>query len=446
MKSTSQINNMLYNHITELIGNTPLLKIDEKVHGLKNIELYAKLEMYNPFGSIKDRIAWGILKDHIDDIQNNNKSIIESSSGNTAKALQALAGVFGIPFKTVTNRIKVSEVKDILQIMGAAIEEFPGRSECPDPNDPNDPLAIIGREVQANKDSYFYPSQYTNERNPQTHYETTGVEILRDLPQVDYFIGTLGTTGSTQGTLRRLKEANENMISIGIVGEKGDFIPGIRNYDELWEVGLFNKELYKEIKAVSPQAAIDGMLSLVRKAGVLCGPTSGACFQGAVEYLQGVDQKLTEKKKAVFIVCDRMEWYGSYIKERRPDLFGLKKKIGGIYDMTPETLANAPSIKIDAVEKYLALNKPLIIDMRSNVAFAAVRIPSSISIPEEQLKKMMDGTMPFAKGQKVLFVCPTGNQSKIFSSYLHSKGYESLSLDGGITAWRDSGLPLELGK
>ena len=90
---------MIYNHITDLIGNTPLLKIDPKVHGLNNFEIYAKLEYYNPFGSLKDRIAWEMLRSKLDDSIANQKTILESSSGNTAKALAALSKIYGLSFK-----------------------------------------------------------------------------------------------------------------------------------------------------------------------------------------------------------------------------------------------------------------------------------------------------------------------------------------------------------
>src|SRR5581483_8818272 len=108
---------MLYNHITELIGNTPLLRIDPAAHRLPNVEIYAKLETYNPFGSLKDRVAWAMLKDDIKHIMEKQQTIIEFSSGNTGKALAVLASLYGIDYETITNRIKVPEVHDLLRLM-----------------------------------------------------------------------------------------------------------------------------------------------------------------------------------------------------------------------------------------------------------------------------------------------------------------------------------------
>src|SRR5260370_8203340 len=140
---------MLYEHITELIGNTPLLKIDRNVHGLHHIELYAKLEYFNPFGSLKDRIAYGMLKEVLAEAQSGHKTIVESSSGNTAKALSALCSLYDLPFKTVTSRIRIPEVRMILHILGPQIEELSCVSECPDPFDPNNFLPVAKSLVQA---------------------------------------------------------------------------------------------------------------------------------------------------------------------------------------------------------------------------------------------------------------------------------------------------------
>jgi cysteine synthase len=97
---------MIVKNITDLIGNTPLLEIDNSIHGLKNINLYAKLELFNPFGSVKDKTAWAMLREHIDEIKNSGQTVIESSSGNTAKAIQMICGINEIPFKIVTNRVR----------------------------------------------------------------------------------------------------------------------------------------------------------------------------------------------------------------------------------------------------------------------------------------------------------------------------------------------------
>lgn len=434
---------MLYKSVTELIGNTPLIEISKKITKLKNINVYAKCELYNPFGSLKDRAGYAMLKDEIHKLKEKNMTVIESSSGNTAKALQIICSMNGIPFKTVTNRIKIPETKEILKVAGAEIEELPGLSECPDPTDPNDPVAYIERIVSENPNTYYHTNQYTNLKNPKVHYEHTGKEIYDDLGKVDYFFGTLGTTGSSRGTIEYLLEKNKNLKKIGIIAEKGDTIPGIRNKDEMYEVGIFNKSLYDEIVLVNSDEAIEEMLVLNRKCGILGGPTSGAAFKGTLKYLREIDDKLKEPANAVFIACDRMEWYMSYIKKRRPEIFDSEIKRETIRTLTEEDMKYAKTIDVNNAEEWIEKNKPIIIDLRGNLAYKNGHIANAINITDIFFEDLVDNGTPFSKENSVLLVCSIGDKSKKFSSLLNKKGMNVYSLENGMTAWRENSLPVK---
>ena len=427
---------MLYKSVTELIGNTPLIEISKKITKLKHINVYAKCELYNPFGSLKDRAGYAMLKDEIHKLKENNMTVIESSSGNTAKALQIICSMNGIPFKTVTNRIKIPETKEILKVAGAEIEELPGLSECPDPTDPNDPVAYIERIVSENPNTYYHTNQYTNLKNPKVHYEHTGKEIYDDLGKVDYFFGTLGT-------IEYLLEKNKNLKKIGIIAEKGDTIPGIRNKDEMYEVGIFNKSLYDEIVLVNSDEAIEEMLVLNRKCGILGGPTSGAAFKGTLKYLREIDDKLKEPANAVFIACDRMEWYMSYIKKRRPEIFDSEIKRETIRTLTEEDMKYAKTIDVNNAEEWIEKNKPIIIDLRGNLAYKNGHIANAINITDIFFEDLVDNGTPFSKENSVLLVCSIGDKSKKFSSLLNKKGMNVYSLENGMTAWRENSLPVK---
>lgn len=434
---------MLYKNVTELIGNTPLIEISKEITRLKNINVYAKCELYNPFGSLKDRAGYAMLKDEIQKLKENNMTVIESSSGNTAKALQIICSMNGIPFKTVTNRIKIPETKEVLKVAGAEIEELPGLSECPDPTDPNDPVAYIERIVSENSNKYYHTNQYTNLKNPKVHYEHTGKEIYDDLGKVDYFFGTLGTTGSSRGTIEYLLEKNKNLKKIGIIAEKGDTIPGIRNKDEMYEVGIFNKSLYDEIVSVNSDEAIEEMLVLNRKCGILGGPTSGAAFKGTLKYLREIDDKLKEPANAVFIACDRMEWYMSYIKKRRPEIFDSEIKRETIRTLTEEDMKYAKTININNAEEWIEKNNPIIIDLRGNLAYKNGHIANAINITDIFFEDLVDNGTPFSKENSVLLVCSIGDKSKKFSSLLNKKGMNVYSLENGMIAWRENSFPLK---
>lgn len=443
---------MLVRHVSELIGNTPLFEIPRSVHGLKNVNLFAKLELLNPFGSVKDKSAWNVLKDDIEAIAREGKTVIESSSGNMAKAMQLVCSVYGVPFKIVTNRIKVREVKQILQLLGADVDELPGLSECPDPTDPNDPITFIEQIMSANPGKYFHTSQYTNEKNIDAHYHSTGKEIHDDLKaaglgEVDFFIGGLGTTGSTRGSGTYLKERNKDLKNIGVIASKGHLLPGIRNVDEMYEVGLFRKDFYDDIIEVSMDESIDAMLDMVRKCGILAGPTGGGSLAGAIKYLKPLDAKLDRPHNAVFIACDRIEWYLSYLQKYRPELFGLAVKADTVKAVSREAIENAPEIDVDALEALLEKGeKPVIIDMRGSLAFKASRIAGSLNIPADNLEDIADMGVPFANNQKVVLVCPTGEVSKRFAAYFKAKEIDCHSLAGGFVAWRDASKTTEKSK
>lgn len=432
---------MIVQRMTDLIGNTPLLEISPEVHGLKNINLYAKLELLNPFGSVKDKTAWNMLRHDLPEIKEKSQTVIEASSGNTAKAIQMICSMHDIPFKILTNRVRVKEVKQILQLLGTEIEELPGQSQCLDPTDPNDPLFIVEKIMSAAPGKYFHTTQYTNERNLEVHYEMTGEEIARDLDRVDYFFGGLGTTGSTRGTGMFLKKQNPGLKNIGIISSKGGFIPGIRNSDEMYEVGLFDRNFYDAVVEVNTDQSLNAMLLLIRSCAVLSGPTGGASLAGSLQYLREVDGTLTEKKNAVFLVCDRVEWYLSFVQKYRPELFGLARKTDSLSAFAGDG-CSATQVGVDEAEHWLAKqSNALVVDLRGSLAFKGSHISNSVNMPAETLENLTDWGVPFSQDQSILFVCPVGDQSRKVAAYFTTRGINCVSLTGGFTAWRDAGKP-----
>lgn len=422
-------------HVSELIGDTPLLKIPEEVHGVENWEIYAKLEYMNPFGSVKDRIAWRLIKDDLDEIRKEDKTILESSSGNTAKALTGLAGSHGLDFKTITNRINVEEVKDHLLIMGAEIEELPGKSECPDPRSPNDPLTYLDQLMEKEGDKYFRTGQYTDEKNVKAHYETTGKEITEDLEKVDYFFGGLGTTGSTRGAAKAIEDQQGSKVkTVGVVSESDDYIPGIRTKNEMWEVGLYEKEFYEKVEAVSSEDAVDATVELIRRAGITGGPTTGASLQAAKRVLSEKEDGGT----AVLYACDRFEPYITYIQDRKPEIFGMKKQEN--LDVTREDVEAVPSITPEEVKETDGdhLN---IIDTRPRKAFKASHIPGSINVQPDQLKNLSQ--IGFCRDSKIVVTCPVGIKSRKQAAYLRKQGLDAYNLEKGLRNWKNSGFELE---
>ena len=438
---------MIYNNITELIGNTPLLKIDQSVHKLNDFEIYAKLEYYNPFGSLKDRVALNILEPELLETKKLNKIILESSSGNTAKALAILAKINNLEFKTITNRIKVQEIRMMLQFLGAQIDELPGLSSCPDPNNPNDPITIANNLSIAEPTKWTYTDQYFNENNWKAH-QKTGEEIINDLGTVDYFFGVLGTCGSTFGAASYMQQMNIPVKTIGVISEAASWIPGGRNINELWETGFFDKKFYTDIVSGSIEKAIEGMQIINQKCGILAGPTSGLNYACMIDYLQKIDNSQTfkEKQKVVFIACDRAEPYMNYVKKYCPDIFEKSTQSRlTVNNITPDQIAISKTIEPDQLLiKINSQNPPIIIDIRGNFAYSIGHIPSSINILDELFGQMIHQGSVLPKNKEIVVVCAVGLISKKYVAFLEKQGYQAYSLAGGFGEWKENNNKVEI--
>lgn len=436
---------MRYDNITDAIGDTPLVRIDPAVHGLRNIDLYAKLEMLNPFGSLKDRAAWSMTRREISGAKERGETIVELSSGNTAKALALIAGLHGLPFKSVTNRMRIPEIKDLLLLLGAEIEELPGRTECLDPTDTDDPLTLFHQRLNRPGGAHLHTDQYFNALNTEAHATGTGPEIIADLDgrAPDWFIACVGTAGSSTGVARALRAHDPAVRVVGLVGRKADFIPGIRTVDEVQEVGIFDPATYDTLEAVSADEAIDGMLTLLRRCGLLAGPTGGAAYYGGVRHLRALDAELTERKAAVFIVCDRVESYLDYVRSAPPRSAGppSREELGHHTDRHRDPLGDGHRRRgRPEVDRGAA---PLVVDLRGPFAYAALHIDGSVNIVDELFGELLRGGLPFGRRQPVLLACPVGEQSARYAALLTRMGHLDVrSLAYGIIAWRDAGAPL----
>ncbi|WP_280422162.1 pyridoxal-phosphate dependent enzyme [Nocardia carnea] len=436
----------IYQHITELIGDTPLLRLDPAVHGLDGVDLYAKLESHNPFGSVKDRVAWAMLRDELDTVRAESRTLIEASSGNTAKALRVLGAVHGIGLRAMTNRIKVTEVRDLLRLLGTDIVELPGLSECPDPTTPNDVYSAIEHAMAAEPERFRHLSQYTSEKNIAAHQDGTGREIHEDLAaagidRVDYLIGGLGTTGSSRGAGSYLRKFHPELRTVAVVSDRGDFIPGIRSEREMWEVGLFQPDFYDEIVTVESGPAIEGTLELATGYGILAGPTSGAAYAATRDILARPGRG-GSPVVAVVIVCDRLEPYLSYIRQRRPELFGSDT---GHRAPDPADIAAAAVLGPAELAEMIRARHTVVVDTRGAMAYRIAHIPGAINIPDDRLTDLFTHGTPFSKAYPVVFTCPTGEISRQFAATAQQTGHHAFSLDGGVAGWRAAGLELERG-
>jgi cysteine synthase A len=279
--------------VLKLIGNTPLVKIN-RLTGQGDAEVWAKMEGYNPGGSVKDRIAFFM----IETAEKEGKlkpggTIIEPTSGNTGIGLAMVAAVKGYKLVLTMPETMSLERRQLLQAYGAELVLTEGKKGM---KGAVDRAEEIHRE---NLSFYFMPQQFENSSNPEIHRKTTAVEILNDLGGApDGFVAGVGTGGTITGVGEVLKERNPRVwIAAGphkIAGIGAGFVPGV-----------LNTKIYDEVIQVADDEAAEMARIMAKKEGILCGISSGAAMWAALR----VAEKLGSGKRVVVILPDRGERY-----------------------------------------------------------------------------------------------------------------------------------------
>ena len=262
--------------ILDLIGDTPLLEIRKLPEGLPaGVRIFAKLEGFNPGGSVKDRPALRMIQEGIRAGKlTPDKTILDSSSGNTGIALALIGRVLGYPVELVIPENVSRERKQIIHAYGAKIIYS-------DPLEGSDGAIRLCRKVlQENPDRYFKPDQYFNPMNPQAHYETTGPEIYRQTRQnITHFVAGIGTGGTIMGIGRYLKEKNPNIKIIAV--EPDDALHGLEGLKHMGSSivpGIYHEAELDDKISVSTEDAYAMVYRLSQEEGILVGQSSGAAM------------------------------------------------------------------------------------------------------------------------------------------------------------------------
>jgi len=285
----------VFDSVADLIGDTPIVDVST-LSPKPSVRILAKLEGQNPGGSVKDRAAKWML----DEAEKNGsikpgQTILESSSGNTGIALAMLAKMRGYPFKVVLPENVSEERKQLLALWGAEIISSPASEGS------NGAM----RRAQAMADAHpelFYTYQYANPANPTAHYESTGPEIWRDVPEITHFVAGLGTAGTIIGVGRFLKERNPAIEVWAIEPPVGEMVDGLKNFDEGFVPPVFvdggGEDLLSMKMIVRPRESIEWVRRLT-EVGVFAGISAGAAMAGAYKCADRIDEGTV-----VFLVPD----------------------------------------------------------------------------------------------------------------------------------------------
>ena len=238
----------VYESILELLPTednpTPLVRLIRVVPHT-HARIYAKLEWYNPFGAVKDRVAANLVRDAEErGVLGPGKQLVEATSGNTGLGLAMIGNQKGYPLETPLSAAIPLEKRTVLRFFGAEVVELDD-SLCPAPGAPEGAIARA-RETAATRPGTILLDQYTNEANPGAHFRTTGPEIWRQTGgAVTHFVAGLGTCGTITGTGRFLKQQNPAVKVLGVYPEDGHDIPGVRSKRQLAQTSLYFPQEYR---------------------------------------------------------------------------------------------------------------------------------------------------------------------------------------------------------
>jgi cysteine synthase len=264
---------------------TPIVRLN-RVAAESPLDLYLKLEWYNPFGSIKDRAALYILEGLAERGLLDGRELVEPTSGNTGIALAALAALAGKRLTVTIPQGVPDEKKTLLRMLGAEVWATPD-DLCP-VNHPKDGAIALAHsfiEGEGGRDRYVMPNQYENPDNVAAHYATTGPEIWAQTEgQVRCFFAGFGTCGTLSGVGRFLKEQNPDVRIIAIEPQKGHRLPGLKNLQESKPPGILDQSVIDAVIPVADDEAYAMTKRLYREEGLMVGPSTGAIVHAAVGF------------------------------------------------------------------------------------------------------------------------------------------------------------------
>jgi cysteine synthase B len=269
------------------IGNTPLVKLDSISNN--DVQFHAKLEFYNPFGSVKDRAAFWMVKiaEENGTIKRGHTIIIEPTSGNTGIALAGIAKLLGYKVEIVIPEKASAETKKIIESLGAVLYQT-SDDLCPKVGGGTDQSIALARSIaSARPDKYYSPNQYANEANFMGHYKGTGPEIWEQTKgKITHFFTGVGTGGTITGIGAYLKEKNPEIKVIGVQPQQNHLIQGLRNFEESAKPDLFIKreKVVDDWITITNEEAFASVKEILQKEKILVSPSSATVYTAMKKY------------------------------------------------------------------------------------------------------------------------------------------------------------------
>ena len=290
---------MYSKNILETIGNTPMVKINRLCPN-PDVNIFAKLEGFNPTGSIKDRIAIAMVEQAEKEGKlYPGKTIIEPTSGNTGIGL-AIAGIVkGYPVEIVMSSAVSIERRKIIRSYGGKVILTPAEYGT------DGAIRTAHRMVEENPEKYYMPDQFSNASNYMAHYKSTAIEIWQQVNgRIDYLAGAIGTSGTLMGLAKFLKIMNPDIGIVCAHPVRGHYIQGLKNMEEAIVPEIYNPSIIDYTEMIESEEAIGMARRIIREEGIFAGMSSGAAMLAAARTAEKI-----EKGNIVVVFPDRAEKY-----------------------------------------------------------------------------------------------------------------------------------------
>lgn len=277
----------MYSNILETIGNTPLVRIN-KINSNPNALLYAKLESFNPTGSVKDRISLKMIEQAEEEgVLTKSKTILEATSGNTGIGLAMIGRVKDYNVKIVMSSAVSEERQKIIRAFGATVVLTAGELGT------DGAIMKVREMIALSPDKYFNPDQFSNVYNKIAHYKTTAEEIWHETSgAITHFVSSLGTSGTLMGVGKFLKEKNPKIEVVEAHPVKGHYIQGLKNMEEAIVPEIYNPYMIDKSIMVKTEDAYEKAREIVAQEGIFVGMSSGAAMVAADQILKNITSGL----------------------------------------------------------------------------------------------------------------------------------------------------------
>jgi cysteine synthase/rhodanese-related sulfurtransferase len=437
----------VYESILEMLSSeenpTPIVRLQRTIP-FEHTKVYAKLEWYNPFGAVKDRVAANLIGD-AERRGEKLENLVEPTSGNTGMGLAMMSNARGYKFTaTLSNAIPL-EKRQALRLFGTSLIELED-DLCPMPGQPEG--AMVRAETMGNQPGWRSLNQYKNPANPEAHFRTTGPEIWRQTDgKITHFVAGLGTCGTITGVGRFLRSKSAAVKIFGAHPTDGHDIPGVRSRKALALTDFFKPEEYDGVFEITDEEAYGLNRRLIQEESIIAGPTSAMALAALLKAVPDAPGNV-----AVVMFPDNAFKYMSSYRKHLPDLFPQAEPAPAAIPFAEQLKAAAafaefgPDVIMANTADEMMRSGATLLDVRNPDEIAKKSVPGTLNIPLGALTNGENERLPKDRKSPIVTMCAKGKRSIYALLLLKAQGYENVkSVWGGIEAWSEAGLPTQAG-